>query len=1049
MSDEVLVYTLEHHNGLGSYLAFQEDGRWLFHRVEGNNISILNMKRITGLAYANQHVVVATDTAEVRSHDPTGDFEDLLFQQTHTVHALALNSSGTWIACAEDLKIRIPGNLQDGHSARVRSLSWHPKKPWLTSCGSDGNVIIWSLEGTDDGMSAKKYHTVRDVLPLGPKEDSNLEANLVAQNVTAHWHPFKDEFYVIGKDNAVTIVDTATWKQSRPFEASRSTHPPSCIALSPNGEYLVTAHLDRLLVWTTKYRTVISTLLLKNVDEIATPAIICNISWCPIRNLIAWVDVNGRFVRWTDPIPETYPPPYRQLGTNEKVPGGKEDSPVKRHKDLDRIPAEPSELEDVFDDGDLQDDDHMPIDDDMEEDAGEEDVASDDEHVKQMVNITKAQPPFQPGATPLIGEKRYLASNLLGHVELSKADDTRSHIGVFFSNESKRQNFRLTETDRTVDMAYLGERGLVLACQPSSSDPGEVRYHPYGSQARPWIYPLTNSRTKILGVAAGGISVGKNEQLIETSDSLEGYGTVVVATSDDDLTFLTGTGHERRILGLGKDFVTMVASDDWVFVVHRAGGTTLDGSQNLSYSMINFADFTVRQRDVLPIPRKQTLLWVGLTDQGAPAIYDSAGRLHVMSKHRIPHHASWTRVLDTNELDRKAGKQESYWPLGLDGQTFMCWIIKGQRQYPSWPTPTISEIEVRFPFRRSERPEDESIERDMFFHEFQVDNLGEELTTKELASEERKMDKILIRMLQAALKEGNLARGFEICKLLYSPASLKAAIEVANYHHEAGFRRRIEQLQDSRAAQTDRMVEQREQRLQWDRAQARPTRVIDSVSSTHSGMPANAFQAKEAPSGHRPGLSKATPVAEDTRYSAGRGVEERVHDISISRRKSPTFNVDGKRKRSDEDDMDTENFSALDEPSSSLPPPTKKGNPFAKKPAVDPTRNPFGRNANSNKTIEKSESFFEKAIDAGDKSLKTKVSQTGTKTKQGASVKEGSRQSTLVGMFKQKDSQPIESETLLEDSRSPTQEPETNEESPMEIDDSQEDVETQPIDVPI
>ena len=80
----------------------------------------------------------------------------------------------------------------------------------------------------------------------------------------------------------------------------------------------------------------------------------------------------------------------------------------------------------------------------------------------------------------------------------------------------------------------------------------------------------------MLGVAAGGLPPSKSSRDRDDVD-IGGQGNVTIVTSDGELIFLTGSGIERACLSLSGDFVTMAAGSEWLFVVTRDGGTTMDG----------------------------------------------------------------------------------------------------------------------------------------------------------------------------------------------------------------------------------------------------------------------------------------------------------------------------------------------------------------------------------------------------------------------------------------------------------------------------------------
>ncbi|KAI0256176.1 WD40 repeat-like protein [Lactifluus subvellereus] len=901
-----------------------------------------------------------SDVRQYKAGDP--DMEAVVTSSAAAcIRCISVDPAGKRIAVSSDeatikvvdIEDTVNMSVLHGHNDVVRKVTWEPSGSFLTSCCADGGIIVWDLTQQEP----RQVKLIDGIIPAIKDKDSRE----FAHDCSALWHPSGQYFVVASRTHEIIAIARDSWTKASAFSSSSSTGTIHALALSPNGVYLASSTNKDVHIWSTQTRRLLFTF------PNATTEFVTQITFSPTKNLLAWTDFAGSLYRWSDPIPSSSPSPVTSVSTSALTRPSRR-GPTLTLFDDEAVAHKPNRQtnEDVGIGGvdDFENEDWIldDIGDGMEEDTG---AQGDDANalVKEMVSVTKAQPAFQPGSTPMENRRRYLAYNMIGVIEVTD-QDTHHIVNVEFHDRSARKAYHFTDHFR-YDLAALGPRGAVYACQPENEHPAHVVYKPYGNWATQgeWTYEL-GDKVRVLGVAAGGPTPSKSMRALSDGD-MQGNGNVVVATSDNELTFLSGTGIERCSVALDGDFVSMVAGPEWVFVVQRDGSTTMDGSQNLMGTLYDFEDMCVLQNRKLPIRKGQTLRWIGISEEGAPAVYDSAGVTYLMPRFRIPLRGTWVRILDTERLERRQGKDESYWPVGLSEDAFMCLILKGRQEHPTFPRPLIQELPIRLPFRGKD-PKDAPLEEQQVFARESMhlqitrDALGDEEVPDDILARELALDKELVQLIQTACKNDKLPRALELTRMLHHTSSFDMAVKVAAFYRLVGLQEKMQALKE------DRLARGRPQRRDW-------TRDYDPVLPPRlppAEIPrgeSRAFQDFGPPAPvHRPGLARATP-------SLPPPPKDDVHawndDYAVASGPSVPSG-ESKRKRADDDGVaygdvaqpDSIKRRAVEDDGYAAPPAQKPTNPFAKKPggAADGSRNPFARD-NPNKSLHKSESFFDKA----------------------------------------------------------------------------------------
>ncbi|KAG9042191.1 hypothetical protein FS837_011177 [Tulasnella sp. UAMH 9824] len=956
--------------------------------------------------------VAGGDDSMVRQY--SGESDEMVASVAQTggmpVRCVAFNPQGDKLVVGSDeltakiidMHDTLKTSILVGHTRGLRAATWHPSGSYLTTSGQEGKIIVWDCT---DG-SPKLLHEI-DGLILSCSDSSKPE---FSYSVAAVWHPTGNYFVVATKAHDIARVSRNDWKRTGSFGSDAHSSDIVALSFSSNGLYLASAGKDgQVIVWDTASE--------KTVARYKVSTSIVDIAWSPISNLLAWTDMEGALVRWTNPIPSNLPSPCSPPGRSSGVSKSKPPKDKAAHKELMALLAEEGDGSDKEEGEDLAltKDADEEEEDWVEDDMGGDYVKEEKEHfheagAREMVNVTKAQPPFQPGATPFKNKRRLLAFNQIGVVEVSDGDPHQV-VNVEFHNRSLRTGYHFTDTLRFT-LAAIGERGVAFAGPSEEHHPATLSYRPYESWASnaDWEINLPAGEEPV-AVAAGGLPYSKDFN----SDDLGGDGYVALATSEQLIRFFSGGGVQKYIWAAEGDVVSMVAGPEWVFVVHREGGTSLDGCQNLRYSLISCKTFDMVREGRLPLQRNRTVTWIGITEEGAPAMYDSAGYMYILDRFRRPTQGRWVLLMNTNLLARKVGKEETYWPVGLSTKEFLCIILKGRDRYPGFPRPITQQIEVQMPLLSMDLPRVQHEER--FLRDKMALTMEQDASHDESASsttaKEVALDKILIQQIQQACKDDRMTRAIDLAEDLHHVKSIEAAKSVAGFYHKVGLQDKIDVLKE-RKESGDEEEGDVDPREGWGRVTAPIARSY--LPNGAGGRPSNAtaFSKDFAPSAApiRHSLALAKPIGE-VPFTANRSkltgaastsviapsVESSMEvdadsysfstDMDFGPSSSSSFVGNGKRKRDeetvngDEDDGSSEwgasgpsakrksngaTTMATNTVAPGQAPPAAKtsANPFARKPGNPFASKPGGPvNPTTGKTVTKSNSFFAK-VDAAE-----------------------------------------------------------------------------------
>lgn len=573
----------------------------------------------TSVVTNDQFFVVGSEDGTVSLYSlDTNLFERFLTRCSLPVRDVALSPDGTLCAVASDeLTVKVVGTEDTSkifhlkeHNKPTKHVAFDPKGSLLTLSCTDGVVYVYSMTAPDGPELIRKVDGA-----IGANETASDSSSVVA------WHPDGRAFAAPTPTRDIQVISKNDWEKQRGFKNGHEADI-TALAWSPNGAMLATAAKDKkILIWQTKDQSIIARYEYPDVMDLA---------WHPTNNLLSFTTSLGEVYICPGFISDQFsillklplqPAPFihdplSEISTNARRPqaNGQKPRPQAARTELT------DDLDSLLDDGFGDEDDGFVVDDDgagyalgRKRPADDGDLFGDRPNKRANLLRPQYHDPFQPGATPWRGNRKYLCLNLIGFV-WTVDQDTHNTVTVEFYDHEFHRDFHFTDTF-LYDKACLNENGALFACPPRQDEredtPASIFYRPHETwtQRSDWRTELPK------GEAILAMSLG---------DSF-----ITVTTSADYVRVYTLFGLPYRVYR--PKFTPMVSCASWRDYVLTLGNGPCgaDGRTKLLYSIENVKrDEICQNADLVALPEGVTVKSVFFSDSGVRPPRHRLERVH-------------------------------------------------------------------------------------------------------------------------------------------------------------------------------------------------------------------------------------------------------------------------------------------------------------------------------------------------------------------------------------------------------------------------------------